>query len=150
MTEHALPLSDITVVEVGSFIAAPYATMQLADLGARVIKVEPPGQGDFVRGNAPFIGGESSSFLRLNRNKESVELDLKSDQGQAMFRELARRADVVFENLRPGRCSGWGSATRIWPPRTPGLSTPRPRGGDKTVPLHTSLASTSWPRHAQG
>lgn len=108
MTEHALPLSDITVVEVGSFIAAPYATMQLADLGARVIKVEPPGQGDFVRGNAPFIGGESSSFLRLNRNKESVELDLKSEQGQAVFRELARRADVLVENLRPGAMQRMG------------------------------------------
>lgn len=105
MTDPAtsdLPLSDITVVEVGSFIAAPYAAMQLADLGARVVKVETPGTGDFVRGNAPFVGGESSSFLRLNRNKESVELDLKCEEGRAAFTELVRRADVLVENLRPG------------------------------------------------
>lgn len=96
------PMSDITVIEVGSFIAGPYAAMQLADLGARVIKVETPGTGDFVRGNPPFVDGESSSFLRLNRNKESVELDLKSDDGRAAFHELVLRADVVIENLRPG------------------------------------------------
>jgi crotonobetainyl-CoA:carnitine CoA-transferase CaiB-like acyl-CoA transferase len=102
VTDTDLPLSDITVVEVGSFIAAPYAAMQLADLGARVVKVETPGTGDFVRGNAPFVGGESSSFLRLNRNKESVELDLKSEEGRAAFHELVGRADVLVENLRPG------------------------------------------------
>lgn len=96
------PLSDITVVEVGSFIAAPYAALQLADLGARVIKVETPGTGDFVRGNAPFVDGESSSFLRLNRNKESIELDLKSDEGRRAFLALVARADVLVENLRPG------------------------------------------------
>jgi len=102
MTEQPQPLSDITVVEVGSFIAAPFATMQLADLGARVIKVETPGTGDFVRGSGPFVEGESSSFLRLNRNKESVELDLKSEQDRAAFLELVGRADVLVENLRPG------------------------------------------------
>ncbi|WP_299951972.1 CaiB/BaiF CoA-transferase family protein [uncultured Modestobacter sp.] len=96
------PLAGVTVVEVGAFIAAPWATMHLADLGARVIKVETPGTGDFVRGNAPFVNGESSPFLRLNRNKESVELDLKSEQGRAAFLELIGQADVLVENLRPG------------------------------------------------
>jgi crotonobetainyl-CoA:carnitine CoA-transferase CaiB-like acyl-CoA transferase len=96
------PLADVLVVEVGSFIAAPFAATQLADLGARVIKVETPGTGDFVRGNAPFVAGESSSFVRLNRGKESIELDLKSQEGRATFRALARRADVLVENLRPG------------------------------------------------
>ena len=96
------PLADVLVVEVGSFIAAPFAATQLADLGARVVKVETPGSGDFVRGNAPFIDGESSSFVRLNRNKESIELDLKSEEGLAAFRALIRTADVLVENLRPG------------------------------------------------
>ena len=96
------PLSDVLVIEVGSFIAAPFAATQLADMGARVIKVETPGSGDFVRGNGPFVEGESSSFIRLNRNKESVELDLKSEEGIATFKALARRADVLVENLRPG------------------------------------------------
>ncbi|MDT9594077.1 CoA transferase [Nocardioides zeae] len=96
------PLDGILVVEVGSFIAAPFAATQLADLGARVVKVEAPGTGDFVRGNAPFVDGESSAFVRLNRNKESVALDLKSEEGRAAFRDLVARADVLVENLRPG------------------------------------------------
>ncbi|GAA1096568.1 enoyl-CoA hydratase [Nocardiopsis composta] len=97
----ALPLHGTTVIEVGVFMAAPFAAMQLADLGARVIKVEPPA-GDPTRATGPFVDGESSPFLRLNRNKESVVLDLKSDAGVAAFRALARGADVVLENLRPG------------------------------------------------
>jgi formyl-CoA transferase len=102
VSQHDHPLSDITVIEVGSFIAAPWGAMHLADLGARVIKVETPGSGDFVRGNAPFVEGESSSFLRLNRNKESVVLDLKSEEGKDAFVRLVRTADVLVENLRPG------------------------------------------------
>ncbi|GAB3494606.1 CaiB/BaiF CoA transferase family protein [Nocardiopsis coralliicola] len=94
-------LEGVTVLEVGVFMAAPFAAMQLADLGARVIKVEPPA-GDPVRETGPHLDGESSPFLRLNRNKESVVLDLKSAEGSAAFRALARRADVVLENLRPG------------------------------------------------
>lgn len=96
------PLSGITVLEVGAFMAAPYATMQLADLGARVIKVENPDGGEPTRLSGPFVSGESSPFIRLNRNKESLALDLKSDEGKSTFRRLADRADVVVENLRPG------------------------------------------------
>ncbi|KQS63559.1 CaiB/BaiF CoA-transferase family protein [Modestobacter sp. Leaf380] len=98
----APPLTGVTVVEVGSFIAAPWASMQLADLGARVVKVETPGTGDFVRGNAPLVQGEGSAFLRINRNKESVALDLKSEEGRAAFLDLVADADVLVENLRPG------------------------------------------------
>jgi formyl-CoA transferase len=95
-------LTGVTVLEVGAFMAAPYATMQLADLGARVIKVENPDGGDPVRATGPFIHGESSPFVRLNRNKESVTLDLKAERDNAAFRQLVRRADVLVENLRPG------------------------------------------------
>jgi crotonobetainyl-CoA:carnitine CoA-transferase CaiB-like acyl-CoA transferase len=102
------PLAGVTVLEVGAFIAAPYATMQLADLGARVIKVENPNGGDPVRASGPFIDGESSPFVRLNRNKESVTLDLKAERDNAAFRELARAADVLVENLRPGAMARLG------------------------------------------
>jgi formyl-CoA transferase len=90
------------VLEVGVFMAAPFATMQLADLGARVVKVEPA-DGDPTRATGPFLAeGVSSPFARLNRGKESVVLDLKSEQGKQAFLRLAGAADVVVENLRPG------------------------------------------------
>jgi formyl-CoA transferase len=96
------PLEGITVVEVGVFMAAPFAGMQLADLGARVIKVESPTAQDPTRSVGPFVDGRSSPFLRLNRNKESVALDFKTPEGRAALLELVDRADVFVENLRPG------------------------------------------------
>ena len=102
------PLAGITVLEVGAFMAAPFATMQLADLGARVLKVENPTGGDPVRATGPFLDGESSPFVRLNRNKESVALDLKSADGKQAFLRLVARADVLVENLRPGAMTGLG------------------------------------------
>jgi formyl-CoA transferase len=95
-------LSGIRVIEIGNFMAAPFCTMQLADLGADVVKIENPDGGDQTRTTAPFLQGESSSFLRLNRNKRSLALDLKSPQGKEALRRLARGADVLVENLRPG------------------------------------------------
>jgi crotonobetainyl-CoA:carnitine CoA-transferase CaiB-like acyl-CoA transferase len=100
MPESAL--AGIRVVEVGNFMAAPFCTLQLADLGADVVKVENPDGGDQVRTTAPFLDGESSSFVRLNRNKRSLALDLKSQQGKEVFRRLIQHADVLVENLRPG------------------------------------------------
>ena len=90
------------MLEVGNFMAGPFCTMQLADLGADVVKVENPRGGDNVRLTAPFLDGESSNFIRLNRNKRSLALDLKAPDGKSVFRRLAERADVVVENLRPG------------------------------------------------
>jgi formyl-CoA transferase len=98
----AAPLTGIRVVEVGNYMAAPFCGMQLADLGAEVIKVEHPDGGDQVRHSAPLIDGEGSAFMRLNRNKRSIALDLKSDKGKEIFRKLVGTADVVVENLRPG------------------------------------------------
>ncbi|MBC6462180.1 CaiB/BaiF CoA transferase family protein [Actinomadura sp. HBU206391] len=95
-------LSGIRVIEVGAFMAAPFAGMQLADLGAEVVKVENPGGGDPVRATGPFVSGESSPFARLNRNKKSVALDLKSAPGKEAMLRLAESADVLVENLRPG------------------------------------------------
>jgi crotonobetainyl-CoA:carnitine CoA-transferase CaiB-like acyl-CoA transferase len=100
MPESAL--AGIRVVEVGNFMAAPFCTLQLADLGADVVKIENPDGGDQVRHTAPFLRGESSSFVRLNRNKRSLALDLKAQRGKEIFRRLIGKADVLVENLRPG------------------------------------------------
>src|SRR5258708_19928819 len=82
-------------------MAGPFCAMQLADLGADVIKVENPDGGDVARDSAPFLDGESSPFVRLNRNKRSLALDLKTPEGKELFRQLVQGADVVVENLRP-------------------------------------------------
>lgn len=102
MTSPAGPLSGVSVLEVGVFIAVPFATMQLADLGAEVLKVEGPAGSDPVRSTGPFVAGASSPFARINRNKRSVALDLKKPEGRAAFLRLVEHADVVVENLRPG------------------------------------------------
>lgn len=105
----ALPALDgIRVLEVGTFMAAPFATMQLADLGAEVIKVESPAGGDPVRTVGPFINGHSSPFARLNRNKRSLALNLKDQDGQRILRELLAHTDVLVENLRPGALAQLG------------------------------------------
>ena len=104
----APPLTGIRVVEVGNYMAAPFCAMQLADLGAEVIKVEHPEGGDQVRQSAPLIEGEGSAFMRLNRNKRSIALDLKTDKGKEIFRKLVGTADVVVENLRPGTMNDLG------------------------------------------
>ena len=96
------PLTGVRVVEVGIYMAGPFCGMQLADLGADVIKVENPIGGDSGRDSAPFLDGESSPFIRLNRNKRSLAINLKAPEGKELFRELVREADVMVENLRPG------------------------------------------------
>ncbi|TFD73216.1 CaiB/BaiF CoA transferase family protein [Cryobacterium gelidum] len=98
---RALPLAGLTVVSLEQAVAAPFATRQLADLGARVIKVERD-TGDFARGYDETVHGMSSYFVWLNRSKESIVLDLKSESGLAVLRELVSRADVLVQNLAPG------------------------------------------------
>ena len=97
-----LTLEGITVVSLEQAVAAPFATRQLADLGARVIKVERPGPGDFARGYDETVKGMSSHFVWLNRSKESIALDLKSEAGRAAMRALVAKADVFVQNLAPG------------------------------------------------
>jgi itaconate CoA-transferase len=98
----ALPLAGIVVVALEQAVAAPFATRQLADLGARVIKIERPGTGDFARGYDQAVHGQASYFVWLNRGKESVELDVKSPGGQAALAALLAGADVFVQNLAPG------------------------------------------------
>ena len=97
------PFHGITVLDLTRVLSGPYCTMLLADLGARVIKIEQPKGGDDTRHwGPPFIGGESGYFLSINRNKESVTLDFKSPDGRALLDQLIAKADVVVENFRPG------------------------------------------------
>jgi len=101
------PLGDITVIDLSRALAGPHAGMMLGDMGARVIKVETPGTGDESRGwGPPFVGPEddpvSTYFLSCNRNKESITLDLKSDDGRDVLTRLVRHGDVLIENFRPG------------------------------------------------
>ena len=97
------PLAGLVVLDFSRVLAGPYCTMQLADLGARVIKIERPGRGDDTRAwGPPFVGGESAYFLSVNRNKESLALDLKHERARPILDALLARADVVVENFRPG------------------------------------------------
>ncbi|MEW9871533.1 CaiB/BaiF CoA transferase family protein [Arthrobacter sp. HS15c] len=110
------PLAGHLVVDLSRALAGPHAGMMLADLGARVIKVENPGTGDDTRGwGPPFVGPEddlqSTYFMSCNRNKESISLDLKSDDGKEVLRSLLERADVVIENFRPGVMDRLGFST---------------------------------------
>jgi CoA:oxalate CoA-transferase len=96
------PLSGVTVIDLSRVLAGPYCTMVLADLGARVIKVEAPVTGDDSRAYGPFVNGKSAYFMSLNRGKESIALDLKADADRATFEALLGRADVLVENYRAG------------------------------------------------
>lgn len=103
-------LAGIRVIDLSRVMAGPYCTMLLGDLGADVIKIEAPGQGDDSRHwGPPFApGGESAYFLCANRNKRSLTLNLKSERGLAILRELIRQGDVLVENFRAGTLEGWG------------------------------------------
>lgn len=97
------PLDDLLVVDLTRALAGPFCTLMLSDLGARVIKVETPDGGDDTRGwGPPFVNGESAYFLGVNRNKESLTLNLKDDRGRQILLRLLERADVLVENFRPG------------------------------------------------
>lgn len=95
-------LSGITVLDLTRVLAGPYATMMLADYGANVIKIEVPGRGDDTRSMPPIKNGASMYYANINRNKKSVTLNLKTDEGKRLFKEMVKRADIVVENYRPG------------------------------------------------
>src|SRR5580692_8638863 len=102
------PLAGLLVADFSRILAGPYATMLLADLGAEVIKVEGPGGDDTRTWLPPVRDGISTYYLSVNRNKRSVALDLKAEADQRAARELARRADIVIENFRPGGLARFG------------------------------------------
>ena len=103
-----LPLDGITVIALEHAVAAPFATRQLADLGARVIKIERPGKGDFARGYDTRARGMSSHFVWSNRSKESLTLDLKSEDGMKVLGKLIDTADILVQNLAPGAADRMG------------------------------------------
>src|SRR5438034_11006786 len=103
------PLDGITIVTLEHAIAAPFCTRQLADLGARVIKIERPGVGDFARAYDERVGGLASHFVWTNRSKESLTLDVKHPEAQAiLMRLILEHADIVVENLAPGAAARLG------------------------------------------
>src|SRR3954467_10740945 len=99
-----LPLQGVRVLDISQVMAGPYACMLLGDLGADVVKIEPPGSGDQTRGSMGFKmkGPDSMGFLNMNRNKRSVTLNLKSAAGKELLLRMAKDADILVENYRPG------------------------------------------------
>jgi itaconate CoA-transferase len=116
-----LPLAGITVVSLEQAVAAPFATRQLADLGARVIKIERPEVGDFARGYDATVRGLSSHFVWLNRSKQSLTLDLKSAAAKLVLQRLLEKADVFVQNLAPGATERLGFATQVLRKKYPRL-----------------------------
>jgi crotonobetainyl-CoA:carnitine CoA-transferase CaiB-like acyl-CoA transferase len=103
------PLDGILVIDLSRVLAGPYCTMELSDMGATVIKVEIPGSGDDTRAyGPPFLNGESTYFMSVNRNKKSLTLNLKHARGKEILRELLQKGDVLVENFRPGTLEGLG------------------------------------------
>ena len=129
------PLDGITVLDLTRVLSGPYCTMLLADMGARVIKIEQPGKGDDTRAwGPPFLypsghtptaggpdGGESAYFLSINRNKESVTVDFKHPEGRRLLEQLIAKSDVVVENFRPGTLAKLGLDYNALAPRHPRL-----------------------------
>jgi itaconate CoA-transferase len=117
----SLPLAGLTVVSIEQAVAAPFATRQLADLGARVIKIERPDGGDFARAYDTTVNGLSSYFVWLNRSKESLTLDLKSPEARPIVDRLMERADVFVQNLAPGSADRIGLSSAALRARHPRL-----------------------------
>jgi CoA:oxalate CoA-transferase len=115
------PLSGITIVDLSRILAGPYCTLLLAELGARVIKVEVPKTGDDARQYGPFKGGKSTYFASVNRGKESIALDLKAAADREIFERLLDKADAVVENFRPGTMEKLGYGWEALHPRYPRL-----------------------------
>jgi CoA:oxalate CoA-transferase len=118
---HAGPLSGITIVDLSRILAGPYCTLLMAELGARIIKVEVPKTGDDARQYGPFKGGKSTYFASVNRGKESIALDLKAPTDREIFERLLDKADALVENFRPGTMEKLGYGWEALHPRYPRL-----------------------------
>lgn len=139
-TPAALPLAGITVVDLTRVLAGPACTQMLADLGARVIKVEQPGCGDDARAIGPFVEGVSAYFMSVNRNKESIALDLKDAQDRAIFERLLDSADILAENFRPGTLEKLGYSWETLHASYPRLIVASISGFGQTGPYHRQPA----------
>ena len=128
------PLAGVTIVDLTRVLAGPYATLLLADLGARVIKVERPGGGDDARRIGPFVAGRSAYFESVNRGKESIALDLRDTADREVFERLLGRADVLVENFRPGVLARLGYGWETLHARFPRLVLAATSGFGQTGP----------------
>ena len=137
MTTSDTALAGIRVLELGQLMAGPFAGTLLGYFGAEVIKIEPPGKGDAVRGWRAVEGDTSLWWYSLGRNKRSVTVNLKSDEGRDLVRRLAAKVDVLVENFRPGTMEGWGlGPDDLWP-SNPGLIYARVSGYGQDGPYAT-------------
>jgi len=117
-----LPLEDVKVLDLSHALAGPFCSTMLADYGAQVIKIEPPGAGDIARAwGSPMPGGETAYFVSLHRNKKGLVLDLKHKEGKELFLRMVERADVVLENYRPGALKRLGLDYEAGRKRNPGI-----------------------------
>jgi crotonobetainyl-CoA:carnitine CoA-transferase CaiB-like acyl-CoA transferase len=115
------PLSDLRVIELGTLLAGPFCGQLLGDMGAEVIKVEPPGQGDPLRvWGQEKAGGKSLWWPVVARNKKAITLDLRQTEGQKVLHELVAKADFLLENFRPGTLEKWGCGYD-WDGRVPSI-----------------------------
>jgi formyl-CoA transferase len=133
-SDATLPLQGIKVIELGQLIAGPFAGKMLAEFGAEVIKIEPPGEGDPLRKWRKLYQGTSVWWQVQSRNKQSVTLDLRHPKGQEIARQLIRTADAVIENFRPGTMEGWGLGWEELSALNPGLIMLRISGYGQTGP----------------
>lgn len=134
MSTTAGPLAGVSVLELGTMYAAPTCGRMLRDFGARVIKVEDPGAGDYARHWTPQKNGLSLGFARLNAGKQSVGIDLRQPAGRDLIRRLASTVDIVVESFRPGRLEGWGLGYEVLAANNPGLILTRVSGFGQTGP----------------
>lgn len=129
------PLADLRVLELGTLIAGPFCGQLLGDLGAEVIKIEAPGQGDPMRHWGPQPRGTPSVWWPvIGRNKKAITLDLRQEEGQKIFKDLCRKADIVIENFRPGTLEKWGCGWDALSALNPGLILVRVSGYGQTGP----------------
>ena len=141
------PFSDLLVVDLTRVLAGPYCTMMLADMGARVIKIEQPGTGDDSRAYGPFVDGKSVYFNFVNRGKESIALSLKDDEDRALFLRMVQRADVVVENFRPGTMERLGFSYDALAKINPRLIYASCSGFGQTGPMSRRPPTTPSCRH---
>src|SRR2546430_15332166 len=135
------PLSGITIIDLSRILAGPYCTLLLAELGARVIKVEAPNSGDDARQYGPFKGGKSTYFASVNRGKESIVLDLKAPADREIFERLLDKGDALAENFRPGTMEKLGHGWDTLHPAYPRLTDAAASGFGPTGP------SSAYPPH---
>ena len=129
------PLSGLLVLDLTRVLVGPYCTMILSDLGARVIKVEAPEVGDDSRSFGPFVEDQSAYFMSLNRNKESIALNLKNEKDKKIFEKILPKADILIENFKPGTLSKWGYGWENLKDKYPKLIYASASGFGQTGPL---------------